>query len=238
MNSRIVNTSSGPLGLPYPFRGVLSPGQGVTVGATVAQVLAALGGAEAFGLDIQESTDAGHAVYSGDIATAPVGAGTTAGNGAATTAATALAVAAGSVGQAALASGLGAIQKSTATLAFAALAALGAGVKTKSVPLGAALPTGSRIVGYSIDAMTGFDDATHGNFGVEVGVAGSNDVMATTSVKAGATAAPKTGTAASLGYLGAPAVGTPTMLLTGSVDLNTTTAGSVTVTLLWVAPTP
>lgn len=126
------------------------------------------------------------------------------------------------------------IQKRTGTLAFAVMSGLGGGVTTYQLALtGGALPANARVAGFSISAMTGFDDATHANFSIEIGIAGTNDVMASTSVKAGDAAAPKAGTAASLGYFGAPAVGTPTIKLTGAVDLNTLTAGSVTVELFF-----
>lgn len=126
------------------------------------------------------------------------------------------------------------IQKRTGTLGFATMSGLAGGVTTYQLALtGGALPANARVAGFSIAAMTGFDDATHANFDAELGIAGANDVMASTSVKAGAAAAPKAGTAASLGYFGAPAVGTPTIKLTGAVDLNTLTAGSITVELFF-----
>lgn len=130
-------------------------------------------------------------------------------------------------------SALGAVKR-TLTLPFAMMSGLGAGVKTYTLAdAGGALPANARILGFSISALTGFDDATHGNFDLEVGVAAVNDVMASTSIKAGSAAAPRAGTAAAKGYVGAPAVGTPSLKLTGSVDLNTLTAGSVSVELIY-----
>lgn len=131
------------------------------------------------------------------------------------------------------ATALGAVKR-TMQLPFATMSGLAPGAKTYILAdADGDLPANARILGFSIAALTGFDDATHGNFDLEVGVAGANDVMASTSVKAGSAAAPRAGTAASKGYVGAPAVGTPSVKLTGSVDLNTLTVGTVTVDLFY-----
>jgi hypothetical protein len=123
----------------------------------------------------------------------------------------------------------------TVTFGFAALSGLGAGVKTYiSGDASGALPAGARVLGWSIDTLVFFSDGGVGTYTVEFGVAGAADVMASTNVAAGA--APKAGTAASLGYSGAPATGTFSVKLTSSVDLNTTTAGSITARLHYFVP--
>ncbi len=126
------------------------------------------------------------------------------------------------------------IQKRTMTLAYAAMSGLAGGVTTYTLgDSGGALPASARIAGFSIEALTGFDDGAAGTFNLELGVAGVADVMASTDVKAGSAAAPRIGTVAGLGYFGAPAIGTPSIKLTGSVDLNTLTAGTVTVAVFY-----
>ena len=126
-------------------------------------------------------------------------------------------------------------QQRTITFGFASLSGLGPGVTTYiNSDAGGALPAGAVVCGYSISNLTFFSDGAVGAYTVEFGVAGAADVMASTDVAAGA--APKAGTAASLGYPGAPAVGTFSVKLTGSVDLNTTTAGSITAKLYYFVP--
>lgn len=128
--------------------------------------------------------------------------------------------------------------KISCTLTQAAdLAGLGAGVKTLAKNLGT-LPTGARLLGWVIaeGSATMFDDATHGDFNLELGVAADPDaVMTSLSVKAGATGFPKTGTAGVKGFPMVLCGGfTIQALLTGSVDLNTATAGSMTICLFYV----
>jgi hypothetical protein len=126
------------------------------------------------------------------------------------------------------------LQKRSVTIAFGAFSGLSGGTKTLTVAdTAGALPTGARVMGVSIESFTGFDDATHGTYTVECGVAATNDAMAATSVAVGAGAAPKVGTIGAKGFIGCPVSGTFQAKITGGPDLNTATAGTVTVALLF-----
>lgn len=222
-NCKISNPDPYAVALPYPFRGVLAGGQSVIVAATSAQVLTALGGTSyRGGLQLADTSDTNtDAFYTGEAA------------GGSSLKAANVTYSGGTTVQAALDAGM-TVKKVSQAMAFGLFSGLAGGVKTYTLNFSSgALPANARIAGYSISAMTGFDDAAHGNYGIELGVAAANDVMASTSVKAGAAAAPKAGTAASLGYFGAPAVGTPSIKMTGSNDLNTATVGTVTVELFY-----
>ena len=131
------------------------------------------------------------------------------------------------------------VVKRTCTIAQAAdLAGLGAGVKTFSKNVGVATPANARLVGWTIGegSFVAFDDATHGNFGLELGTAGSAaSIMASLSVKAGATGIPGKGTAGADGFEFRSIASTQFVAkLTSSVDLNTATAGSVVVNLFYL----
>lgn len=134
-----------------------------------------------------------------------------------------------------------AVTKRTCTIDFAPgadnFAGLAGGVKTFSKNIGAATPANARLVGWSIgETITPFDDATHGDFDLEIGTAGDpNAIMTSTSVKAGATNFPKNGTAGVAGFNMCPIASTQYVAkLTSSVDLNTTTAGAIVVNLFYL----
>lgn len=135
-----------------------------------------------------------------------------------------------------------AVVKRTCTINYAPagdnFAALAGGVKTYSKNIGAATQADARLVGWTIGEGTPvlFDDATHGNFGLEIGTAGDADsIMTSTSIKAGATTLPGKGTAGVDGFDMRSIASTQFIAkLTGSVDLNTVTAGSVVVNLFYL----
>ena len=86
-------------------------------------------------------------------------------------------------------SGTTGVQKRTVTLTQAAdLAALGAGVKTKTKSLGAVLPAGARFLGVSLESLTGFDDGAAATYALNVGYAGAGEIVAAESVAAAASA--------------------------------------------------
>lgn len=135
--------------------------------------------------------------------------------------------------QASLAAG---IQKRTVTVAAADLQALAGGVQSKAFNMGAVLPSNAKIVGGTIEALTLFDDATHGTWQVKVGEAvGANSLCIDKNIAAGS------GTTAPLpfqsgmfqnGCLPAmPISGQVAATIHASVDLNTATAGSITVSV-------
>lgn len=133
----------------------------------------------------------------------------------------------------------GALTKRTVTLDFTAddFAGLAGGVKTKSKALGAALPANARFAGLVVGSGTfvGFDDATHGTYVLKLGSTSDDDaVLATVNVAAGQTAFPKLGTVGVRGVAGFPLYAEiQNLILTSSVDLNTVTAGAITVDLLF-----
>jgi hypothetical protein len=109
-------------------------------------------------------------------------------------------------------------------------------VKTFTKQVGK-IPANARLVGYSLGegTMVLFDDATHGTYGIELGVAATPaQIAASVSCKAGDTGFPKAGTAGALGFPGAPVGGLiVTAKLTSSVDLNTATAGTCTINVFY-----
>lgn len=129
--------------------------------------------------------------------------------------------------------------KRTCTITQAAdLAGLAGGVKTFSKNVGAAMPANARLLGVSMGegTLVAFDDATHGTFGLEVGTAGTAALLRSSqSVKAGDIAAAVPGTAGAGGFDFAP-IGTLQIVakLTSSVDLNTATAGAITVNAFYL----
>jgi hypothetical protein len=130
------------------------------------------------------------------------------------------------------------IVKQSATITQAAdLAGLGAGAKTFDKNIGAALPAGARYVIVTAENVTDFDDATHGTFALVVGTsAGGNQVGTSMNVAAGQSGFPKAFTAgASAGFLLAPLASAQlSVRITSSVDLNTATAGAVTVKAFFI----
>lgn len=137
------------------------------------------------------------------------------------------------------------IQKLAVSLDFTEMTGLGAGVKTftKALGAGAALPANCRFLGVTLGSptFTGFDDAAHGTYTLEVGnqtVGAIADVVTATSVAAGATGFPKSGTISAKAFPGGPAAlpagGVPSIKLTSSVDLLGLTAGHVDVDILYV----
>lgn len=135
-----------------------------------------------------------------------------------------------------------AVTKRTCTINYAVagdnFAALAGGVKTFSKNIGAVLPANARLIGWSIgeSVMTLFDDATHGDFGLEIGTAGDpNEIMASESIKAGTTGLPTKGTAGVDGFTGRSITAQQMIAkLTSSVDLNTATAGEISVNLFYI----
>lgn len=132
--------------------------------------------------------------------------------------------------------GQGAIQKRTVTIGFADFAALLAGVKTFDVNLGAALPANARLLAPpSLRTWTGFDDAAHGTYVAKVGTSvGGNEIATDQSVAAGQAGFPKIMSAGAAGFAGmVESAAQVHVRITSSVDLNTATAGAVTVDLLF-----
>ena len=122
------------------------------------------------------------------------------------------------------------------TIGFADWAGLAAGVKTADVSLGGVLPANAKLMGPpSLTGWTGFDDATHGTYAAIVGTsAGGNQIATTQSVAAGQSGFPKVMAAGAAGFPGAAQGGAQVSVrITSSVDLNTATAGAVTVNLTY-----
>jgi len=139
---------------------------------------------------------------------------------------------------------LGAIVKRTVTITRAGdLAGLGGGVKTFSKNVGAALPANARLAGWTVGegSFVAFDDATHGTFSLQVGTVGTaNDVTTAADVAAGTVISYPAGLGSGInpgvkGFFMAPR-GTEQIVakITSSVDLNTATAGTVTINLFYV----
>lgn len=129
----------------------------------------------------------------------------------------------------------------TVTIGFAAFAALAAGVKTYDVNLGAVLPTGAVLLAPpQLSGFTGFDDAAHGTYAAIVGTTtGGNDIATTQSVAAGQTNFPKVMTAGTAGFpMSALGAAQAKVRITSSVDLNTATAGAVTVSFRYAVFPP
>lgn len=127
----------------------------------------------------------------------------------------------------------------TVTIAYTDFAALAGGVKTKDYDVGAALPAAAILVGPPrLSGLTEFDDATHGTFAVTVGTsAGGTQIGTSESVAAGVSGFPKLMTAGANGFATADAASAQlSARITSSVDLNTATAGAVTITVYYVVP--
>jgi hypothetical protein len=129
---------------------------------------------------------------------------------------------------------LGLIHK-TLTIGFAQFASLLAGVKTFDASF-AAFPANARLIAPpTLETWTGFDDPAHGTYVLVVGTAAGGSQIATSqSVAAGQTNFPKAMTAGLQGYpMSSQSAATLSVRITGSADLNTATAGAVTVNLFY-----
>jgi hypothetical protein len=129
------------------------------------------------------------------------------------------------------------IVKKTVTITQAAdLAGLGAGVKNFDKNLGTALPANARLISVTAETVTDFDDAAHGTYAITVGTsAGGNQVGTSLNVAAGQSGFPKIVTAGAQGYLMAPQGSAQlTVRLASSVDLNTATAGAITLNAFYI----
>lgn len=137
-----------------------------------------------------------------------------------------------------LASGSTGVVKRTVTITQADdLAGLGAGVKTLTKALGGgAVPANAHFLGTVVSLGTLLDDATHGTYSVKVGSASDDDaIIGSVNVAAGQTGFPKAGTAGVRGFAMGPLYAeTTNAILTSSVDLNTATAGSITIDLFYL----
>ena len=132
------------------------------------------------------------------------------------------------------------ILKATVTMTKANFTSLGAGVKSGAVAI-ATLPANARLVGYDLGEGAGFaawDDSTHAAWRVSIGIStAATDTMAATSCKAGDSGFPKAGTAGVLGFSMAPQGGRALVATVdtaaAAVDINTLTAGNVTVNVFY-----
>jgi hypothetical protein len=137
------------------------------------------------------------------------------------------------------------LQKCSVTITQAAdLAGLGAGTKTLSKNWGAVLPANSRFAGFSVGeaTFTGFKDAgdtlTFSLTGGDSGAA--TNLFTAANVRTGQAGFPKTATpGAKAAFFGYPlAAGQATVVLTCSGDLNTASAGAVTIDLWYFVMAP
>lgn len=126
------------------------------------------------------------------------------------------------------------------------LAGLGAGVKTFSATLATggdtALPANARYVGHIVGAgtFTGFDNGGGGaTYTIKIGSPSDDDcIVSTANVATGQTGFPKTGTAGVRAFPMAPLYAEAfSVVLTSDADLNTATAGVVTVSLFFQVKT-
>lgn len=140
------------------------------------------------------------------------------------------------VGPAQLAGSVIGVQHQTVTITQAAdLAGLAGGVTSFDKDLGAALPANAHILGFSTSLTTGFDDATHATYTAKAGGAGSTDLFSALNVTTGQTGFPKQGTVGALGFPMAPQGSQQLVVnISSTVDLNTATAGSMTVDVFFV----
>jgi hypothetical protein len=129
----------------------------------------------------------------------------------------------------------GQVQKRSVTIGFANFAALAGGVKTFDVNVGLALPVGARVIGCSSEGFTGFDDALHGTYVAVLGVTtGGNEIATSLNIAAGQSGFPKVMGAGAAGFVGA--LNSAAQLkarVTSSSDLNTATAGAITLNALF-----
>lgn len=134
--------------------------------------------------------------------------------------------------------GVGVVHRSATITQAADLAGLGAGVKTLTKALGAALPANARYVGHVVGSgtFTGFNDPGPGTYTIKLGSSSDDDaIVATANVANGQTGFPKTGTAGVRAFSQCPLYAeVHNVILTSSVDLNTSTAGALTVDLFYL----
>jgi len=132
--------------------------------------------------------------------------------------------------------GLGVVKRTVTITQAADLAGLGAGVMTFDKNVGIALPANARVMEATAEGVTDFDDATHGTFALTVGTSACGTQIGTSlNVAAGQTGFPKPFANGAGGFQFCPQ-GTAqlTVRLTSSVDLNTATAGAVTVNVFYI----
>ncbi len=132
-----------------------------------------------------------------------------------------------------------AIQKATVTISVAGdnFAALAMGVKTFDKNIGAALPANARVLAATAEAVTAFDDNGGGGTALAtIGTtAGGTQVGNVLNVALGQTGFPKAFQAGAQGYLFAPAAGAQlSARVTSNHDLNTFTAGAITISVFYI----
>lgn len=131
----------------------------------------------------------------------------------------------------------GRILTKTATVAKADVDGLGAGVKTYTANVGTALPAGAQVLGCNVLIGVDFTDGAAGTYTVEVGYAEDVDaIVYVANVASSTDGNPATFTLGAAPFRPFAAGKQITVKLTSSVDLNTTTAGTFTVTLLYFVP--
>lgn len=126
----------------------------------------------------------------------------------------------------------------SATIALADLTGLAGGVTTFTKNIGAVQPAGQVLESVTLRGLTGFDDGAAATYVIDVGWVAVPDALASAMDVAVATATgyPKPGDGASA-YPGAAIGGFQLqMKITSAVDLNTTTAGSITVDVVSKLP--
>lgn len=114
---------------------------------------------------------------------------------------------------------------------------LTAAALSEALAIGGVLPSGARLVGWSLGegTLTLFSGGGATAATVKLGTAGDDDAICTaTSIFTGATGFPKTGTAGVLGFRGAPLGGEQVKAtFTSDVNVATLTAGSIIITLFF-----
>lgn len=113
---------------------------------------------------------------------------------------------------------------------YADVATAGGAALTADLSFGPTLPGPCRVMGYSCDELTVFSGGSVATCTFKLGTsAGGTEIHAALDIFTGATAAPKQGTAGSLGYRGAPlAAGTQIQgrVTTTTANVNTLSAGA------------
>ena len=129
------------------------------------------------------------------------------------------------------------IKKATVTITQAGDLS-GIAATTFAMNLSQVLPVNARFVGVELAGFTGFDDATHASYTVSVGTSGTPTAIATRlNVAAGQGGFPKAGTAGANAFPGSShSAETLQALITGGVNLNTATAGAITVNVFYFVP--
>lgn len=129
------------------------------------------------------------------------------------------------------------IKKATVTITQAGdLSGIAATTFAKN--LSQVLPVNARFVGVELAGFTGFDDATHASYTVSVGTSGTpTAIVNAANVAAGQGGFPKAGTAGANAFPGSShSAETLQALITGGVNLNTATAGAITVNVFYFVP--